>query len=151
MMVMNLADYDGDRLVGKRTLVLALGPRRATRAYAVGQWVAYGSLPLLVAAGMPAAVAGAIALTLPLSVWQARRLLRGAYADPRTGNNVVFWASTHVALVVVATSVGVFVHLLAGATVGGLTHLPPSALLLLVPLGYLAVVGPQIWKNRTVR
>ncbi len=150
MMVMNLLDYDGDRLVGKRTLVLALGPRRATQAYAVGQAIAYGSLPLLVMLGMPGSVAGAIALTFPLSLWQARRLLRGAHQDPRTGNNVVFWASTHVALVVVATSVGLFVHLFTGMAAGGPIRLPPSATLVTVPLVYLLVMGPQIWKNRPV-
>lgn len=148
MMVMNLLDYDGDRLVGKRTLVLLLGPRRATWAYALGQAIAYGSLPLLVRLGMPWSVAGAIALTLPLSLWQARRLLRGAHRDPRTGNNVVFWASTHVALVVVATSVGVLVHLVVDGAARAPAQLPSTVALAMVPLAYLAIVGPQIWKNR---
>jgi 1,4-dihydroxy-2-naphthoate octaprenyltransferase len=148
MMAMNLLDYDGDRLVGKRTLVGVLGRRRATYAYALGQAIAYGSLPLLVRAGMPWSVAGAIVLTLPLSVWQAKRLLRGAHLDPRTGNNVVFWASTHVALVVVATSVGILVHLVARAADGGAAQLAPSMALSMVPLGYLLIMGPQIWKNR---
>jgi 1,4-dihydroxy-2-naphthoate octaprenyltransferase len=143
MMVMNLVDYEGDRVVGKRTLVLTLGPRRAAQAYAVGQVLAYGSLPLLVALGLPLAVALGVALTLPLSVWQVRRLLAGAYRDPAMGNNVVFWASTHVALVVVATSFGVVFELVVG-------HVRPSALSVLVPLVYLSFMGPQIWKNRAL-
>lgn len=143
MMVMNLLDYEGDRIVGKRTLVLTLGLRHATTAYAVGQVIAYGSLLILVPLGLPLAVALSIALTLPLSVWQARRLLAGAHLDRAMGNNVVFWASTHVALVVVATSFGVVFELVVG-------HVRPSALSVLVPLVYLSFMGPQIWKNRAL-
>jgi 1,4-dihydroxy-2-naphthoate polyprenyltransferase len=143
MMVMNLLDYEGDRVVGKRTLVMMLGPRRATQAYAVGQVIAYGSLPLLVPLGLPLAVALSIALTLPVSVWQTRRLLAGAHRERATGNSVVFWASTHVALVVVATSFGVVFELLVG-------HVRPSALSVVVPLLYLSFMGPQIWKNRAL-
>jgi 1,4-dihydroxy-2-naphthoate polyprenyltransferase len=143
MMVMNLLDYEGDRVVGKRTLVVTLGPRRAAQAYAVGQVIAYGSLPLLVTLGLPLAVALAIALTLPLSVWQVRRLFAGAHRERAMGNNIVFWASTHVALVVVATSFGVVFELVVG-------HVRPSALSVLVPLLYLSFMGPQIWKNRAL-
>jgi 1,4-dihydroxy-2-naphthoate octaprenyltransferase len=141
MVVMNLLDHEGDAVVGKRTLVLAVGATRAPYLYAAGQALAYGSLPLLVALGLPATVAFAIALTLPLSAWQTRRLIAGAHRERATGNNVVFWASTHVALVVVATSFGVIFELVHG-------HARPSALSLLVPLVYLSFMGPQIWKNK---
>ena len=116
MLTMNLADHDGDAIVGKRTLAVALGPRRARQAIAAGQLVAYGAiLTLTLARALPAPVGALMLLTLPLSAWQIGRLFAGAQGDPGRANSVVFWASTHVALVGAAGMVG----LLAGTPASG--------------------------------
>src|SRR5262249_14211053 len=59
MLVMNLSDHEGDRAAGKRTLAVALGPRRARGAVAIGQLAVYGSMFALMAAGVLPAIAGA--------------------------------------------------------------------------------------------
>jgi 1,4-dihydroxy-2-naphthoate octaprenyltransferase len=107
MMVMNLSDYEGDRRVQKRTLVVLLGPVLAVRVFAVGQLVAYGAIVAFLSAGvLPAPVGAAMLVTSPIALWQTRRLLRGAIRDPRQANSVVFWASTHVALTFAAAMAG---------------------------------------------
>ena len=50
-LIMNLADIEGDRLVGKHTLASVLGPRSLTRLYAAGQGVLYAGVVVLAAAG----------------------------------------------------------------------------------------------------
>lgn len=107
MMVMNLADYEGDRQVGKRTSVVRLGPRRAAIAHAVGQATAYGLVVAMAVMGsFPTPAAVAILCTAPLAVWQSARVLAGVN-DPDRANSVAFVASTHVALVIAATYAGV--------------------------------------------
>jgi 1,4-dihydroxy-2-naphthoate octaprenyltransferase len=150
MLVMNLADRPGDLAVGKRTLAARLGPRRTAWLFAVVQIVAYGSLPFLTSAGVPHAVAWAVALTLPLSIVQTLRLLRGDLADPERANSVVFWASTHSALAITATNAGALVaawsargHSVASDDFGR------AALLCALPIAaYLSMLGPQILANR---
>jgi 1,4-dihydroxy-2-naphthoate polyprenyltransferase len=107
MITMNLSDHDSDEATGKRTLAVVLGRRRARQAIAVAQIVAYGWILALTASQiLPAAVGLAMLLTLPLSAWQTRRLFSGALEDPAQANSVVFWASTHVALVAGAAMLG---------------------------------------------
>lgn len=68
-------DARADRASGKRTLVVSLGPRAASRAYAVLAVVGYGLIALLPAAGLPRSVWLGLA-GLPFSLWAARRLVR---------------------------------------------------------------------------
>jgi 1,4-dihydroxy-2-naphthoate octaprenyltransferase len=147
MLVMNLSDYEGDKLIGKRTLAVALGPRRATYAIALGQFVGYGSILLLMAwKVLPTLVGAAMLLTLPISAWNVQRLLRGALRDPALANSVVFWASTHVALVAAAATLG----LLAATKVPA----PPAALgaslvlCTVILVVFCALLVPQILRNR---
>jgi 1,4-dihydroxy-2-naphthoate octaprenyltransferase len=115
MLVMNLSDYEGDRRTGKRTLAVALGPRRARRAIALGQLVTYGSILALTAARLlPVAAGAAMLLTLPISAWQTWRI-EGALRDPVQANSVAFWASTHVALLAAAATFGLLVATVASA------------------------------------
>ncbi len=66
-------DYRADRGGGKRTLVVRLGPRAASRVYVLVVAIAYALLLFLPAAGLPRTVwLGAAGL--PFSVWAARRL-----------------------------------------------------------------------------
>lgn len=83
----NLRDRDGDARAGKRTLAVRLGPRGARRFGVALVAVAYAGLPLLPAFGAPWTAAFLPALSLPLAVRLARRLLRaeGAGLAPALG------------------------------------------------------------------
>ena len=150
MTIMNLADYQGDLLVGKRTAAVVLGPRTIVHMHAVGQATAYLLLvPAVLWGGLPLAVALCMAMTSPLALWQVVRLYQGEYLDPRTGNNVVFWASSHCSLVVVAAYVGL---LLQGYQSGTFVLEGPESLLtrlfLLPLLVYGVIIQGQIRANR---
>lgn len=136
MSVMNMADYEGDVQVGKGTLVVRLGPPRARRLHALGQGLALLWLPLgWCCFGLPGPVALALALTAPLGLWQARRVLRGEASDPRTADSVVFWATTHSATMMIMT--------LAGLVLG--LEDPRSAVLLVIaPAGVALMVVTRI-------
>ena len=68
-------DARADRAGGKRTLVVSLGPRRASFVYAGLAIIAYGMILLLPSAGLPRSVWLGIA-GLPFSLWAAIRLVR---------------------------------------------------------------------------
>jgi 1,4-dihydroxy-2-naphthoate polyprenyltransferase len=150
MLVMNLADRPGDLAVGKRTLAARLGPRRTAWLFAGVQVLAYGSLPVLASDGVPAAIAWAVGLTLPLSIVQTFRLLRGDLDDPARANGVVFWASTHSALAITATSAGALVAAWSSRGFSlALDDFGRAALVCALPVAvYLAMLGPQISANR---
>jgi 1,4-dihydroxy-2-naphthoate octaprenyltransferase len=96
-----LPDAAGDRAVNKRTLVVRLGPARAARLYLLCLALAYGALPFLVILGLPAPVAAAVILPLPVALWQGYRLGRSAWADPAAWNSLAFWS---IALLIVSAS-----------------------------------------------
>lgn len=136
MSVMNMADHDGDVQVGKGTLVVRLGPRRARRLHAVGQGLALLWLPLAWRyLGMPGSVAIALSLTAPLGLWQTRRVLRGEASDPRTADTVVFWATTHSATMMIMTLFGLVL---------GLSDPKAAALLLIAPGAVALMVVARI-------
>ena len=72
-------DARADRAAGKRTLVVSLGPRAASRVYVGLACVAYAMIAILPAAGLPRSVWLGLA-GLPVSIWAARRLLRAPEA-----------------------------------------------------------------------
>jgi 1,4-dihydroxy-2-naphthoate octaprenyltransferase len=88
----NLPDAAGDRVVDKRTLVIRLGPAGAARLYLACLALGYISLPVLVAYGLPILVAGAVVLPLPVGLWQAFRMARGAWAHPDAWTSLAFWS-----------------------------------------------------------
>lgn len=92
ILVINVPDAGGDRQGGKRTLVLRLGPPRAMNLGLALLLLAYLSLPLLVAAGLPAAAAGACLLPLPLALWHGWRLWHGRWRRPANWNSLGFWS-----------------------------------------------------------
>jgi len=67
-------DYAGDRVAGKRNLVVRLGRRRASRAFFVLVACAYASVALLPAAGAPSGVLLGL-LGAPLALRAAWRLM----------------------------------------------------------------------------
>ncbi|MGP3989742.1 prenyltransferase [Streptomyces sp. 3N207] len=109
-LIMNLADIEGDRLVGKHTLASALGPRSLTRLYAVGQGVLYAGVLVLAAAGeLPLVVAVAQLACAPAGLHVLHALRTGAMVERRRADNVTFWASMQLPL----TTCGTMVALLA--------------------------------------
>jgi 1,4-dihydroxy-2-naphthoate octaprenyltransferase len=107
LLTIELPDAAGDAAQGKQTLVVRHGARWAARATASLLLGAFGSLPLLLQLGLPMRVAALAALPAPLAAWQAVRLWRGAFRDPRR------WES--LALCSVALLVTTMVAELSGA------------------------------------
>jgi 1,4-dihydroxy-2-naphthoate octaprenyltransferase len=83
LLTIELPDAAGDAEGGKRTLVVRRGAEWAARCSAALLVVTFGSLPLICMLGLPARIALFAALPAPLGVWQAIRLSRGAFRDPK--------------------------------------------------------------------
>jgi 1,4-dihydroxy-2-naphthoate octaprenyltransferase len=92
LLVINFPDAAGDAAAGKRTLVTVLGPARAARLHALALVLAYGLLPWLIAAGLPAAAGLALLIVSPLALWLGWRMARGAWADPQQWNGLGLWS-----------------------------------------------------------
>lgn len=92
LLVINFPDAAGDQTAGKHTLVVLMGPEKASRLYLPALILAYGSLPFLWLAGLPFLVVIAILIPLPLAVWLARRMKRGAWSDSHQWNSLGFWS-----------------------------------------------------------
>ncbi|MEO8397111.1 MAG: prenyltransferase [Chloroflexota bacterium] len=85
-------DETSDRAIGKRTLVVRLGAKRAAKLYMTVLVTVYGSLPLIIVAGFPALPLIAIALMSPLAIWQLWRVRRGDIFQPRHWNQFAFFS-----------------------------------------------------------
>ena len=83
LLTIELPDAAGDAAHGKQTLVVRHGAAWAARLSAGILLAAFGALPLLFLLGLPLRVAALAALPAPLAVWQATRLWRGAFLDPK--------------------------------------------------------------------
>lgn len=91
LLSVNFPDAAGDRLAGKRTLVVRLGGQRAARLYIAALLLGYLLLPPLVWLGLPALVAVAVLLASPIALWLAWRIGRGGWNDLTAWNSVPFW------------------------------------------------------------
>jgi 1,4-dihydroxy-2-naphthoate octaprenyltransferase len=92
LLAIEFPDEAGDRVSGKDTLVVRLGASRAARLYVVSLLTAYGLLPLLVLAGLPLPVVIAVAVGLPLAIWQGWRMVRREWANPVRWNSLAMWS-----------------------------------------------------------
>jgi 1,4-dihydroxy-2-naphthoate octaprenyltransferase len=93
LLAIELPDAAGDAVAGKRTLVVRLGAATGARMYAGLTLAGFGALPLLAAGGaLPLRVAIAPLVMAPIAIWQAARVVRGAYADPARWDSVAFWS-----------------------------------------------------------
>lgn len=92
LLSVHFPDADGDAAAGKRTLVVRLGRVNAARLYIISLALAYLLLVPLVWAGVPAEVTVAIALSLPLALWQIRRMAREEWTAPSNWNSLAFWS-----------------------------------------------------------
>ncbi len=87
LLTIELPDAAGDAATGKRTLVVRRGAQWGAHLSAWLVALSFCALPLLVLCHLPWQIAGSAALLAPLGAWQATRLWRGAFRDPR------HWAS----------------------------------------------------------
>ncbi len=148
MVMMNLMDYEGDLAVGKTTLVTLIGREHVKHLYVVGHAVGYGLAFLMLGRVFPATCVVLLALTLPLSIWQGSRLWQELDRDVATAGSMAFWASTHVALVVVATSLGLGLD----RALGGVEEVDRSLLFCAaIPLMFLCLIVPQARKSNRAR
>jgi 1,4-dihydroxy-2-naphthoate polyprenyltransferase len=102
LLAIEFPDAAGDAAVGKRTLVVRLGGHRAARLYLALLAAAYAMLPLLVRAGLPAAVALAVLSGAPLAAWLAWRMARGDWQQPSRWSRLAF--ATIALLILTATA-----------------------------------------------
>lgn len=145
MLVMNLADHDADRRVGKRTLAVVLGPRRARAAIVAGQVVVYAAiLALTLGRVLPAIVGGAMLLVSPLAIRLALRLLAGQPWDRAQANDLAFWASTQVALLAAAATIGLVATCLPLASSA---RVPSLALCAAIVAAYGVILALQIRRH----
>jgi 1,4-dihydroxy-2-naphthoate octaprenyltransferase len=92
LLAIEFPDAEGDRQVGKRTLLVRLGAERTARLYAGILAAVYLGLPLLWLAGLPGRVALAVAALAPVGWWRIRRLGAGDHRDPARWAALTFWA-----------------------------------------------------------
>lgn len=93
LVAVSLPDAVGDAAVGKRTLAVRLGRRKAARLAAGALTAAYAlGLPLALRAGMPPVAGLAYLAWLPLAAWQARRLATGVRESDGPWDSLSFWS-----------------------------------------------------------
>ncbi|MFC7548586.1 prenyltransferase [Plantactinospora sp. GCM10030261] len=146
MMVMNLGDRRSDATVGKRTLPVLVGYRRAVTVIVLAQPVAYLMLTGFALAGwVPWLVWIPMMATAVLSGWLVAQLRGGAMRDlkPERMTPVVFWASNHVSLVVAAAVLGVLLDTVAHPAGGRGTGVLGAVL-----TGYVVLFGYRLMLAR---
>jgi 1,4-dihydroxy-2-naphthoate octaprenyltransferase len=90
LLIIEFPDEAGDRSVGKNTLVVRLGGRRAALLHNAVLFMAYASLPILVLTGLPLQVAAAGLCTAPFALWQGWRMKRGTWGKLTAWNSLSF-------------------------------------------------------------
>ncbi len=114
MLIMNLADYEGDLLVNKLTLTATLGSKKTIRLYGIGQLIGYVILiPLIFFNLIPYSTFIAIIVTLPIAIWQFLRIKNPGFSNQHIANSITFWASTQSAIIVIAVYVSVLIDLVS--------------------------------------
>lgn len=92
LLSVNFPDAAGDVRVNKRTLVVIFDPQRTASLFLIVLIMPYLLLPLLVWLGLPAAIAFAVLIMLPLAVWQGWCIRQGAATDPTRWEALAFWS-----------------------------------------------------------
>jgi 1,4-dihydroxy-2-naphthoate octaprenyltransferase len=106
LLAIEFPDAAGDAATGKKTLVVRYGVEWTARLYQGVLIAVYLSLPVLVAAGLPAIVAGCALLTSPIAAWQVLRMRRGAFRDPAKWESIAFWSVALLVMTAAAELVG---------------------------------------------
>ncbi|QMU66318.1 MAG: hypothetical protein GKR88_19865 [Flavobacteriaceae bacterium] len=111
MMIMNLCDYESDLIVNKRTLVVGLGPKRTILIYGFSHIFSYSFLIIIYLLGyISLEIVLTTLCTLPISIWQYKRIKKGGYKG-KIANSIVFWASTHSVLMILAVYLGIILEM----------------------------------------
>jgi 1,4-dihydroxy-2-naphthoate octaprenyltransferase len=113
LLTIELPDAAGDAAQGKQTLVVRRGAEWAARCAAALLVAAFCSLPVLFLLGLPARVAAFAALPAPLALWQAVRLSRGAFRDPKRWESLALWSVALLATTTLAELTGAALSVLA--------------------------------------
>ncbi|OAN42793.1 ubiquinone biosynthesis protein UbiA [Chloroflexus islandicus] len=92
LVAVSLPDVAGDRVVGKRTLAVIVGPQRAAQWQTIAIGAAFAILPLLILGGVPWPVAVGPLATAPIGLWLISRLRAGAWAEPAAWDGLGFWS-----------------------------------------------------------
>lgn len=98
LIAIEFPDETGDRIAGKRTLVVRLGASRAAKLYAAVTAAAFVWPAIALGLGVPARVALAMVLPAPIGIWRILRLRD--HADRDAFERLTFFA----VFLVVATS-----------------------------------------------
>jgi len=106
LLTIELPDAAGDGAQGKRTLVVRRGAEWAARCSAALLIFAFCSLPVLFFLGLPPRIAFLALLPAPLGLWQALRLLRGAFRDPKNWETLALCSVVLLATTMVTELVG---------------------------------------------
>ncbi|MEP7052536.1 MAG: prenyltransferase [Pseudomonadota bacterium] len=106
LLTIELPDAAGDAAQGKRTLVVRHGAAWGARCSAAALIVAFGSLPMLFLLGLPARMVIFAALPAPLGLWQAARLARGAFRDPKRWESLALCSVALLAMTTLGELVG---------------------------------------------
>lgn len=106
LLTIELPDAVGDAAQGKRTLVVRRGAEWAARCSAAILVVTFAALPILYLLGLPPRIALFAALPAPLGLWQAIRLSRGAFRDPKHWESLALCSVALLATTTLAELVG---------------------------------------------
>ena len=111
LLTIELPDAASDAALGKRTLVVRHGAEWAARYGAGIALASFGALPVLVWCGLPWLIATVAAALAPVGAWQAARLLRGAFRDPKRWESLAFCSVALLAATALGELVGALLTL----------------------------------------
>jgi len=106
LLAVGVPDRVGDVAAGKRTLVVRLGGARSVRWYATAVAIAFASLPILAAAGLPLPVVLAAGLLAPVAVWRIWWGRGGQALRPENWESLTFWSVALLTLTAAAEVAG---------------------------------------------
>jgi 1,4-dihydroxy-2-naphthoate octaprenyltransferase len=113
LLAVEFPDEAGDTVVGKRTLVVRLGAKRAAGLYVASIVLAYALLPFWSRLGLPVSNALGLCIALPLAAWLGWRVVRGEYREPQHWNRFAFASATLVTISALL-EVGIYIQLASG-------------------------------------
>jgi 1,4-dihydroxy-2-naphthoate polyprenyltransferase len=110
LLAVEFPDEIGDAAVGKRTLVVRLGRRKAGLLYACTLALHYVLLPVWTGLGLPAVVAVSLVATFPVGIYLSALVTGGGHRDSSTWNRIAFLSTALLvgsALLELVTFVGI--------------------------------------------
>jgi 1,4-dihydroxy-2-naphthoate polyprenyltransferase len=90
ILAVEFPDRLGDASVGKRTLVVRMGPGRAGALYVGALLLPYLCMPWLMRRGMPGPAAVALLVASPLAAYLAKTVSSGGHLERRSWNRIAF-------------------------------------------------------------